>query len=224
MNETLEKIKKNLIAGRLDTEDEGFDDDMTGQPGVTELVKQALEEKIAASDILTHALTPGMEEVGHLFESGEYLIPDMLASAECVAEATTLLEPYLKGKEMKSQGKFVLATVEGDLHDIGKNIVGTILQGSGFEVQDLGTSIHADKIVQTVKESNARFLGLSALLTSTMTHMAEVVEQLKKEGLRERLIICIGGAPISEEFAQKIGADVYGEDAFDAMNKLKKFT
>ena len=223
MTDTLEKIKQNLIAGRLDCEDEGFDDELTGEPGVTELVQQALEEKIPASDILTNALTPGMEEVGRRFENGEYLIPDMLASAECVAEATAILEPYLKDKETKSRGKFVIATVEGDLHDIGKNIVGTILQGAGFEVQDLGTSVQAQKIVQTVKEAKAKFLGLSALLTSTMTHMTEVIEQLKKEGMRDQVIVCIGGAPISQDFAQKIGADVYAEDAFDAINKLKNF-
>ncbi|MBU1339692.1 MAG: corrinoid protein [Acidobacteria bacterium] len=222
MSDLIEEIKKNLIAGRVDSEDEGFDEDMTGQPGVTELVKQALEEKIPASDILAQALTPGMEKVGRLFEDGEYLLPDMLASAECVAEATEIMEPHLAGVDIQSRGKFIVATVEGDLHDIGKNIVATILQGSGFEVQDIGTSVKASQIVQAVKESKPRFLGLSALLTSTMTHMGEVIDLLKNEGIRDQIIICIGGAPVSEEFAKKIGADIYGEDAFDAMNKLEK--
>jgi 5-methyltetrahydrofolate--homocysteine methyltransferase len=224
MGDLIEQIKKNLIAGRVDSEDEGFDDDMTGQPGVTELVKQALDEKVPPSDILNQALTPGMEEVGDLFERGDYLIPDMLASAECVAEATNILEPYLAGEKSQSRGRFVIATVEGDLHDIGKNIVATILQGSGFEVQDLGTSVKADRIVQSVRESKPEFLGLSALLTSTMTHMGEVIDLLKKEGLRQQVVVCVGGAPVSEEFAEKIGADFYGDDAFDAMNKLENLT
>ncbi|MBN1273786.1 MAG: corrinoid protein [Candidatus Aminicenantes bacterium] len=222
MADILGEIKKNLIAGRVDREDEGFDEDMVGQPGVTELVRQALEENIPPADILNEALTPGMEEVGVLFEEGEYMVPDMLASAECIAEATKILEPYFSGQEIQSRGKFVIATVEGDLHDVGKNIVSTILQASGFEVQDLGTCVKADDIVSIVKETKAGFLGLSALLTSTMTHMKETIDKLKEEGLRDQVVVCIGGAPVSEEFAQKIGADLYGEDAFDAINKLDK--
>ena len=221
MSKILEEIKKNLIAGRVDSEDEGFDEDMTGQPGVTELVEKALEQKIPPSDILTQALTPGMEEVGGLFEKGEYLVPDMLASAECVAEATKILKPHLVDSEIQNKGKFVVATVEEDLHDIGKNIVGTILYGSGYDVQDLGTSVKAQAIVDAVKESNAQYVGLSALLTSTMTHMKEVIDLMKEAGLRDQVTVCVGGAPISEEFAQKIGADLYGEDAFDAIHKLE---
>ena len=222
MNEILKNIKKNLISGRVDSEDEGFDEDLIGEPGVTELVEQALEEKIPPADILSLALTPGMEVVGQLFEEGEYLVPDMLASAECVAEATKILKPHLAGSEIENKGTFVLATVEEDLHDIGKNIVGTILYGCGFEVIDLGTSIKADAIVKAVKESKAKYLGLSALLTSTMVHMEDVVRLLKEEGLRDQVTVCIGGAPISEEFAKKIGADLYGDDAFDAIHKLDR--
>ncbi len=222
MNQTLKNIKKNLISGRVDSEDEGFDEDLTGQPGVIELVQQALEEKIPPSDILTHAVTPGMEEVGQLFEKGEYLVPDMLASAQCVAEATKILKPYLAESDIKNKGTFVIATMEEDLHDIGKNIVGTILYGSGYEVIDLGTSVKADAIVKAVKESKAQHLGLSALLTSTMGYMEDVIRLLNEEGLRDHVTVCIGGAPTSEEFAKKIGADLYGEDAFDAINKLER--
>ncbi|MFW6136437.1 MAG: cobalamin B12-binding domain-containing protein [Candidatus Aminicenantaceae bacterium] len=224
MADILEEIKKNLIAGRVDKEDEGFEEDMAGQPGVTEWVRKALEENIPPADILAKALTPGMEEVGHLFEEGEYMVPDMLASAECIAEATKILEPYLSGEEIESRGKFIIATVEGDLHDVGKNIVSTILQASGFEVLDLGTCVKSGDIVGKVKETKAAFLGLSALLTSTMTHMKETIDLLKDEGIRDQVIVCIGGAPVSEEFAQKIGADLYGEDAFDAINKLEKIS
>ncbi len=222
MSQILDEIKNNLIAGRVDSEDEGFDEEMTGQPGVTELVEKALESDIPPADILSKALTPGMEKVGQLFEKGEYLIPDMLASAECVAEATKILKPHLVDTDIQNKGTFVIATVEEDLHDIGKNIVGTILYGSGYDVRDLGTSIKAQAIIDAVREFNAQYVGLSALLTSTMQHMKEVVDLLKESGLRDRVTICIGGAPITEEFAQKIGADLYGEDAFDAIQKLEK--
>jgi 5-methyltetrahydrofolate--homocysteine methyltransferase len=222
MTQLLDEIKKNLISGRVDKEDEGFDEDLTGQPGVTELVKKSLEENIPPADILTKALTPGMEEVGELFEKGEYLVPDMLASAECMAEATKILKPHLVDTDIQNKGKFVIATVEEDLHDIGKNIVGTILFGSGYDVQDLGTSVNAQAIVDAVKESKAQYVGLSALLTSTMHHMKEVIDLLKESGIRDQVTVCVGGAPISEEFSQKIGADLYAEDAFDAVQKLEK--
>jgi 5-methyltetrahydrofolate--homocysteine methyltransferase len=222
MTQILDEIKRNLIAGRVDSEDEGFDDDVTGEPGVTELVEQALENGVSPADILTKALTPGMDKVGELFEQGEYLVPDMLASAECVAEATTILKPHLVGADVENKGKFVIATVEEDLHDIGKNILGTILFGSGYDVQDLGTSVKSQTIVDAVKRSNAQYLGLSALLTSTMGHMGEVIALLKESGLRENVTVCVGGAPISDEFARQIGADLYGEDAFDALRKLEK--
>lgn len=223
MDQILDEIKKNLIAGRVDSEDEGFDEEMAGQPGVTELVEKALEENIPPADILSKALTPGMEEVGKLFEKGEYLVPDMLASAECVAEATKILKPHLVDTDIQNKGKFLVATVEEDLHDIGKNIVATILYGNGYDVQDLGTSVKAQAIVDAVKESNAQYVGLSALLTSTMIHMKEVIDLLKESGLRDQVTVCIGGAPISEGFARKIGADLYGEDAFDAIHKLEKY-
>ncbi len=222
MSDILEKIKKNVIEGRIDSEDEGFDGDMEGEPGVVELVQQALDEGISPSDILNKAVSPGMEKVGERYENGDYLIPDMLAAAECVSEATEILEPMLLEGDVKSRGKFIIATVEDDLHDIGKNIVSTLLRGSGFEVEDLGVGVKADKIVQAVEEKKASYLGLSALLTTTMGHMEDVINLLKEKGLRDQVKVCVGGAPVSEEFAKKIGADVYGEDAFDAIHKLEK--
>lgn len=222
MSDILEQIKKNLVDGRVDSEDEGFDGDMAGQPGVKELVQKAIEEGVSPVDMLTKSLNAGMEEVGRLYESGEYLIPDMLASAECVNEAMAVLKPLLVDADIQSKGKFVIATVEGDLHDIGKNIVATLLQGGGFEVEDLGTSVSADKIVQAVREKNAQFVGLSALLTTTMDHMGEVVDKLAEAGLRDQVKVLIGGAPVSAEFARKIGADFYCEDAFDAIGKLEQ--
>jgi len=221
MDDILEKIKKNVISGRIDKEDEGFEGDMAGKPGVIELVNQAVEKKINPADILVKAINPGMDEVGRKYESGEYLIPDMLAAAECVGEAMKILEPLLVDEQIESQGKFIIATVEGDLHDIGKNIVATMLKGSGFEVHDLGTGISAEKIVEAVKRDKPEYLGLSALLTTTMGHMEEVIKLLEKEGLKGKVKVLVGGAPVSEEFAKKIGADFYCEDAFDAIDKLK---
>jgi 5-methyltetrahydrofolate--homocysteine methyltransferase len=222
MDPILEEIKKNVILGRIDEEDEGFEGDMEGQPGVTELVEQALEKGTPPTDILNIALHPGMEEVGAKFEKGDYLIPDMLAAAECVGEAMNILEPHLKGSDVTSKGKFLLATVEGDLHDIGKNIVATMLRGAGFEVNDMGTGVKADKIAQAVKDLQPKYLGLSALLTTTMGHMKEVIDLLDEQGTRGSVKVLVGGAPVSEDYAQKIGADMYCEDAFDTIEKLEK--
>lgn len=218
----LGQIHSNAIQGRVDSSDEGFDGDMDGQPGVTELVEQALQDGIPVNDILTRALSPAMEEVGRLFESKQYLIPDMLASAECVSAAMDILEPHLLDSGVKRKGKFIIATVEGDLHDIGKNIVATLLKGSGYEVRDLGTSVSADAIVKEIRTRGADYIGLSALLTSTMTQMEGVLSVLESEGLRDRVKVLVGGAPVSAEFAQRIGADAYCRDAFDAIACLEK--
>jgi 5-methyltetrahydrofolate--homocysteine methyltransferase len=221
MNEIIEKIKKNVIEGRVNSEDEGFEGDMEGQPGVIELVKEALEQQVSPSKILSQALHPGMEVVGQRYETGDYLIPDMLASAECVSEAIDILESKLQAEDIQSRGKFVIATVEGDLHDIGKNIVATLLKGTGFDVIDLGTSVKAEKIVSAVKDADASYVGLSALLTTTMGYMEEVIQGLTQSGIRDRVKVFIGGAPVSNEFATQIGADYYCEDAFDAIGKLE---
>lgn len=224
MEGILERIKKNLIAGKVDSEDEGFDGDMEGQPGVKELVQKAIDEDVPPGDILRNCLNPAMEEVGRLFEAGEYLLPDMLASAECVSEAMAILEPLLVEEDIQSKGRFIIATVEGDLHDIGKNVVAAVLRGVGFEIHDLGTSIPAERIVKTVEEIDAQYVGLSALLTTTMGHMKDVIEKLEEAGLREKVKVLIGGAPVSAEFAQSIGADFYCEDAFDAIGKLNSIS
>lgn len=221
MADLLEKIRFNVVQGRLDVEDEGLDGDMEGQPGVTELVQQALDEGLNPRTILVDGLTAGMEEVGKKYEAGEYLIPDMLAAAESVGTGMDILEPHISKKDTASRGTFVIATVEGDLHDIGKNIVATMLKGSGFEVKDLGTGVKADKIVEETKAQGANFVGLSALLTTTMPHMKETVEKLVEAGLREKVKVLIGGAPTSVEFAESIGADAWCRDAFDALEKLK---
>ena len=208
-NEIIKKIAFNVIQGRVMAEDEGYDEGLEGQPAVTELVEMAIEEKIDPKKVVVNALTGSMETVGEKFDKGEYLIPDMLASAECVGAAMDLLGPYLAGAGVESKGKFVLATVAGDLHDIGKNIVGIMLKGAGFDVLDLGNDVSVDRIVAQVKENEVEFLGLSALLTTTMREMGTVIKALDEEGLRSKVRVLIGGAPTSEAFAGEIGADAY---------------
>ncbi len=220
-DEFIKAIAFNVVQGRVEAEDEGFDDGLEGQPGVTELVNEALENGVEPKEIVIEALTKSMEEVGEKFERNEYLIPDMLASAEGVGVAMDILSPHLIKAGVKSKGKFVIATVAGDLHDIGKNIVAIMLKGAGYQVIDLGTDVSVDIIISAVKENEAPFIGLSALLTTTMRVMGEVVNKLEQEGLRDSVTVLIGGAPTSAAFAQEIGADAHCKDGFDAIDVLK---
>jgi 5-methyltetrahydrofolate--homocysteine methyltransferase len=186
-------------------------------------MEDALEQDLEPREILMGPLTTSMELVGEKFECNEYLIPDMLASAECVGLAMDMLAPHLIKAGVKTKGKFVIATVAGDLHDIGKNIVAIMLKGAGYEVIDLGTDVASDRIVAAVKEQQAPYVGLSALLTTTMRVMGEVVQKLKDEGLRQNVKVLIGGAPTSQEFAQQIEADAHCKDAFQAIDVLKTY-
>jgi len=217
----LDKISFNVIQGRVEAEDEGFEDGLEGRPATTELVKGAIEEGLDPKAIVLEGLTKAMEEVGRKFEGGEYLIPDMLASAECVGAAMDILSPHLMRAGVESKGKFIIATVAGDLHDIGKNIVSIMLKGAGYDVVDLGADVPTARIVESVGDHKAPFLGLSALLTTTMRAMKEVIDSLKEQGLREHVTVLIGGAPTSSEFAEQIGADAYCKDAFQAIDMLK---
>jgi 5-methyltetrahydrofolate--homocysteine methyltransferase len=219
--EILEKISFNVIQGRVEAEDEGFDGGLEGQTASTELVEEALTQGIDPKSIVINGLTKAMEVVGEKFEREEYLIPDMLASAECVGAAMDILSPHLIQAGVENKGKFIICTVAGDLHDIGKNIVSIMLKGAGYEVIDLGNDVTTDTIAETVRESRAPFLGLSALLTTTMRVMKEVLARLEQEGLRDKVTVFIGGAPTSKGFADEIGADVYCKDAFQAIDVLK---
>jgi 5-methyltetrahydrofolate--homocysteine methyltransferase len=210
-------IRENVIQGRVTQDDEGMDEGMVGQPGATELTEQALASGISVKDIIKQGLTEAMEIVGQKFEAEEYFIPDMLASAEAVGAAMQILEPHLAKSGIKPKGKIVVATVKGDLHDIGKNIVSILLRGAGYIVNDLGHDIEPEAIVQAVEQEKPEFLGLSALLTSTMVYMGDTVKALTEKGLREKVKIIVGGAPVSEEFAGLIGADGYGADGFQAV-------
>jgi 5-methyltetrahydrofolate--homocysteine methyltransferase len=214
-------IKENVVQGRVTQDDEGLDEGMVGKPGVTELIDEALAAGIGIKDIINKGLTAGMEIVGDKFSTGEFFIPDMLASAEAVGAAMEKLEPHLAESGIKAKGKILVATVKGDLHDIGKNIVSILLRGAGYTVKDLGNDVKPQTIVAAVREEQPQFLGLSALLTSTMTNMQDTIEALKESGLRDGVRVIIGGAPASEEFAKSIGADGYGADGFQAVELVE---
>jgi 5-methyltetrahydrofolate--homocysteine methyltransferase len=217
------QIKENVIQGRRTKDDEGLDDDIAGTPGVTELTQMAIDKKIALEEIITNGLTSGMQIVGEKFSKKEYFIPDMLASAEAVGDAMEILKPHLEASNVQTKGKFVIATVKGDIHDIGKNIVAVLLKGAGYEVDDLGIDVPTEKIVEVIKESKPQFLGLSALLTTTMLVMKDVVDALKSSGLRDTVKVLIGGAAVSDDYAKEIGADAYCIDGFHAIKVLDAF-
>jgi len=216
-------IKENVIQGRKTQEDVGIDDSLAGTPGVVELTQQALEKNISPKAIITEGLTAGMQVVGEKFSTKEYFIPDMLASAEAVGAAMDIMKPVLESANVETKGKFAIATVKGDIHDIGKNIVAILLKGAGYEVHDLGVDVPAEKVVEFVREEKPGYLGLSALLTTTMTEMGVVIKALEESKLRNSVKVLIGGAAVSNEFAQEIGADAYCVDAFDAVRVLEGY-
>jgi len=213
-------IKENVIQGRKTQGDVGIDDSLAGTPGVVELTQRALESNIFPQVIITQGLTAGMQVVGEKFSTKEYFIPDMLASAEAVGAAMDIMKPVLESANVETKGKFAIATVKGDIHDIGKNIVAILLKGAGYEVYDLGVDVPEEKVVEFVKEEKPGYLGLSALLTTTMTEMGVVIKALEENKLRSSVKVLIGGAATSEGFAQEIGADAYCVDAFDAVKVL----
>ena len=212
-------LKENVIQGRKTAEDEGIDEELEG-PGVVELTQQALDANIPAAKIIAEGLTGGMQIVGEKFAAKEYYIPDMLASAEAVGAAMDILRPHLEASNVETKGKFAIVTVKGDIHDIGKNIVAILLKGAGYDVSDLGIDVPTEKIIEYVREGKPDYLGLSALLTTTMVAMKGVIDALKESGLRDTVKVLIGGAAVSDEYAKEIGADFYCIDGFDAVKKL----
>ena len=216
-------LKENVIQGRKTKEDEGVDEDMSGTPAVLELTQSALEQNIPAKVIITEGLTAGMQVVGEKFSKKEYFIPDMLASAEAVGAAMDVLKPHLEASNVETKGKFAIATVKGDIHDIGKNIVAILIKGAGYEVKDLGIDVPTEKIIDVVKEYKPDFLGLSALLTTTMTVMGDIIVALKDNDLKDNVKVLIGGAAVSDEYAKEIGADAYCTDGFNAIKVIDDF-
>ncbi len=184
-------------------------------------VKKALQEGLPPLEIVK-SLAEGMKKVGEKYEAGEFFLPELMMAGETVKEAMNLVAPHLKHpEEVHRMGKVVLGTVEGDLHDIGKSLVGTMLRSSGFDVVDLGADVAVRRFVESVRNERPSIVAMSALLTSTMDKMKDVIDELDREGLRKSVKVLVGGAPIDEGFAKQIGADAYGRDAMDAVRKAK---
>ncbi len=192
-------------------------------PGLRRLITLALAEGQKAETVLKEGLVRGMEEVGDKFKEGELFIPEVLAIAKGMQEGMDILTPKLIQSGVKIAGKVVLGTVKGDLHDIGKNIVKMMLEASGLKVYDLGIDIPVERFVEAVKTHEAQVLALSALLTTTMGHMKGVIDSIIEAGLRNKIKIIVGGAPITKQFADKIGADGYAPDAITAVETVKKW-
>jgi len=190
---------------------------------VAELVKQALEENLLPKDILENGLIKGMEIIGVKFKKNEVYVPEVLIAARAMHTGMNILRPKLIETGVKNIGTIAIGTVKGDLHDIGKNLVKMMLEGAGFEVIDLGVDVTTDKFIEAVKEHKPNIIGMSALLTTTMVNMAEVIKALEAAGLRDKVKVMIGGAPITQNYADQIGADGYSPDAASAVDKAKTF-
>ena len=209
-NELLNKITESLVEGEPDE--------------TVALTRQAMEQGLAPLTIINAGLVPGMNVVGDKFQCGDYFLPHLIIAANGMQQAMALLEPELKARqeEVAVAGTLVIGSVAGDIHEIGKSLVGTMMAASGFQVYDLGVDVPTAKFVETVRETGANLLGLSALLTTTMTVQRQVIEALEEAGLRDQVKVIVGGAPVSREWADTIGADGYAEDAVGAIELSKQ--
>ena len=189
---------------------------------VKELTQQALDEGASPQAVLDSALIPAMDVVGEKFSRQEFYIPELLIAARAMQAGVALLKPLLAGGQAKTRGKVVIGTVKGDLHDIGKNLVAMMLQGAGFEVVDLGNDVKPQRFVEMVRAEKPDFVMMSALLTTTMMAMKETIAALKDAGLRDSVKVAVGGAPLTQRFADEIGADFYAPDATGAVSKAKE--
>jgi len=201
------QIRQNVIEGHA--------------PSTQTLVKQALVEGLPAEKILNDGLISAMSEVGRLFEAGEYFVPEMLVAARAMKGGLEVLRPALLAANIKSIGKAVVGTVQGDLHDIGKNLVAMMMEGAGFEVIDLGADVSPQKFVDAVNSHKPNLVGMSALLTTTMPKMKTTIEALRAAGVRNNIQVMVGGAPVTDKYAKEIGADIYAPDASSAATRAK---
>ncbi len=196
---------------------------LAGNAGLVESeVKNALSEGLEASHVLEKGLIAGMITVGERFRAGDMFLPEVLMSAKAMHKGLEIVRPLLAQSGQSLQRKVVMGTVEGDIHDIGKKIVGTLIEGNGFNVIDLGVDLRPEVFVQAVEEHRPDVLGMSAMLTTTMTNMKKVIDLLEENGLREKVKVVVGGAPVNEEFAESIGADGYAPDAGVAAELVRK--
>lgn len=187
-----------------------------------ELTQKLVDAGVTPKQILDDGLIAGMSVAGEKFKNGEYFVPEILVAARAMKAAMELLRPLLVATDVQPIGTIVIGTVRGDLHDIGKNLVSMMVEGAGFRVVDLGVDVTADKFIAAAKEHNAQIVGMSALLTTTMTYIPEVIKAFDSEGLRPKVKIIVGGAPVTQEWANQIGADAYAPDAATAVDKCKE--
>lgn len=196
--------------------------------GEAKLARSLAEEAVAKGadpqSLVDEQMIPAMDEVGRLFECHEYFVPEMLIAARAMRSALEVVQTRLALAQTQSKGKVVIGTVKGDLHDIGKNLVAAMLQGGGYQIFDLGTDVPPEKFVKAIEEHNAAVVALSALLTTTMPEMKNVIEALVNAGIRQRVKVLVGGAPVTEEFARQIGADGYGDTAVAAVGLTRRLT
>jgi len=189
---------------------------------VVQLVKEALAEGLPAMDILEKGLVPGVQALGQLFKDGQVYLPEILISTRAMNKGLEELQPHLAGADIHKRGTVVLGTVEGDLHDIGKNLVGMMLGSNGFNVVDMGVDVSADSFVSAAKESNADIVAMSGLLTTTMTYFPMVIEALEKAGLKNKVKVMIGGAPVNRAYTDEIGAEGFAEDCASAVDEAAR--
>ena len=199
MDPKLEPVYKGIIEGN--------------KAAVEEHVQKCVDDGMLAETILKEGLVPAMAEVGRMFEEGEYYVPEMLMAARAMQSGLAILKPLLIASDVQATGKVVIGTVQGDLHDIGKNLVGMMLEGAGFELVDLGTDVSAESFVTAINEHNPEIVAMSALLTTTMPSMKTTLDALQTAGVRDSVKVIIGGAPVTEEYAAEIGADGFAADA-----------
>jgi methanogenic corrinoid protein MtbC1 len=209
MNELLEKISHCVEFGKIN-KTSPYPPDMKGMDGADELTVEALAQKIPANDILQLALVPAMARVGVKFRENKIFVPQVLMSAKAMGTSIIHLKPFFQSGEVKRKGIFIIGTVAGDLHDIGKNLVAMMVEGNGFEVVDLGTDVGAERYINSLKEHPGSSIGISALLTTTMVNMESIVKEVKQAVPGTR--VAIGGAPVNDDFRKKIGADFYSPD------------
>jgi 5-methyltetrahydrofolate--homocysteine methyltransferase len=189
----------------------------------SDATQKLLEEGLSPREIISNILVPAMRRVGELYEKGEYFIPELVASAEAFRASMDVLRPHIKGSsDVPVTGVAVFGTVRGDIHELGKNLAAAVFEAEGFQVIDLGVDVSPERFAEAAEKYNADVVGMSALMTTTMLEQRNVIEELKKRGIREKVIVIAGGAPVTEEWVREIGADVWGRDAFESVRIVKE--
>jgi methanogenic corrinoid protein MtbC1 len=219
MDPLLTKLSEAVEFGKVD-KNSPYPPQMKGQDGADELASKALSNGVSASDVLSEALVPAMDRVGQKFSENKIFVPQMLMSAKAMSAAMQHLKPFFQSGDVKTKGTFIIGTVKGDLHDIGKNLVAMMVEGGGWNIVDLGVDVNEDQFNQAVSENPGAVVGLSALLTTTMANMEVIVSKIKETHPGTKILV--GGAPLNDDFRIKIGADFYSPDPRGAVEYLKE--